>query len=132
MSGWFLAAPAEAVAAERVGLVQEPPAQHLHDLLQVAGGPSFALHARDALSNALGTLHGAVGAAAAHLAAETALSPGLRPLTSSFTYLRPTPRDGSVDVRGEVVRQGRRTGLADATLTGPDGRTVLRAAVVAG
>lgn len=132
VSGWFLAAPAEASSAERVGLVHEPPAAHLLDLLGVPPGPSFALAARDALSNALGTLHGGIGALAAQLAAEAALESGLRPLRSTFTYLRPTPRDGTVAVEGTVVRSGRRTGAATATVTGPDGRTVLSAELVVG
>jgi len=132
MSGWFLAAPAEAASAERVGLPQEPPAEHLLDLLGVPGGPSFALTARDALSNALGTLHGGIGALAAQLAAEAALDSDLRPLTSTFAFLRPTPRDGTVTVDGAVVRSGRRTGAAVATVTGPDGRTVLTSTLVVG
>ena len=139
MSGWFLPAPAEAVSAERVGLVREPPAAHLLDLLQVQAGPSFTLHARDALSNALGTLHGGVGAMAGLLAAEAALPPAtaataasVRPLTATFTYLRPTPRDGSVAVTGTVVRSGRRTAASASTLTGPDGRVVLQTALVLG
>lgn len=132
VSGWFLATPAEALSAARVGLVEEPPAAHLLDLLQVEGGAAFALHARDALSNALGTLHGGIGALASQLAAEAALSPGLRPLTSAFAYLRPTPRHGSVTVTGTVVRQGRRTGTATSTLVGADGRPVLQASLVMG
>lgn len=132
VSGWFLAAPAESVHVERVGGVEEPPAAHLLDLLQVEPGPAFALHARDALSNALGTLHGGVGALACQLAAEAALSCDLRPLTSRFTFLRPTPRDGSVAVAGTVLRRGRRTGVGQATVSGPDGRLVLQAEVVVG
>ena len=132
VSGWFLASPAEAASADRVGLVQEPPAAHLREVLQIADGPVFDLHARDALSNALGTLHGAVGAAAGQLAAEAALEPGLRPLTSAFTFLRPTPRDGTVAVTGEVVRQGRRTATARSRLVGPDGKDVLLTHLVAG
>ena len=132
VSGWFLAAPAEAASAERVGLVQEPAAAHLLDLLGVAGGPSFGLIGRDALINALGTLHGGIGALAAQLAAEAALAGDLRPLTTTFAYLRPTHRDGTVTVHGTVVRSGRRTGAASATVTGPDGRTVLAASLVVG
>lgn len=132
VSGWFLAAPAESVAAERIGLPEEPPAAHLHDLLQTSGGATVDLHVRDALSNALGTLHGGIGALASHLVCEAALEPGLRPLTSTFAYLRPTPRDGSVTVTGRVVRQGRRTGLAEATVVGADGRTLVTASLVAG
>ena len=132
VSGWFLAAPAEAASAERVGLAHEPAAAHLLDLLQVPAGPSFGLSARDALSNALGTLHGGIGALAAQLAAHAALGTDLRPLTSTFTFLRPTPRDGSVTVEGAVVRSGRRTGAAAATVTGPDGRAVLTSTLVVG
>ena len=132
VSGWFLAAEAEQASADRVGRVTEPPAAHLRDLLAVGDGPQFELHVREALSNALGSLHGAVGAAAAELAAEAALAPGLRPLTSTFTYLRPAPRHGVVTVTGSVQRQGRRTGLASAVLAGPDGRPVLQAQLVAG
>ena len=132
VSGWFLAAPAEAASAERVGLAHEPAAAHLLDLLGVPDGPRCALAARDALSNALGTLHGGIGALAAQLAAEAALGSTLRPLTSSFAYLRPTPRDGTVTVEGTVVRSGRRTGAAAATVTGPDGRTVLTSTLVVG
>lgn len=132
VSGWFLAAAAESVHVERVGRVVEPPAADLRDLLRVPGGPRFDLHARDALSNALGTLHGGVGALASQLAGEAALSGELRPLSSRFSYLRPTPRDGSVTVAATVVRQGRRTGVATAAVTGGDGRLVLTAEIVAG
>jgi acyl-coenzyme A thioesterase PaaI-like protein len=132
VSGWFLAAPAEAASAERIGLVHEPAAAHLLDLLGVPAGPRFELGARDALSNALGTLHGGIGALAAQVAAEAALASDLRPLTSTFTYLRPTPRDGTVTVEGAVVRSGRRTGAATATVTGLDERTVLTSSLVVG
>jgi acyl-coenzyme A thioesterase PaaI-like protein len=136
MSGWFLAAPAEPTSAERVGLVHEPPAAHLLDLLEVEDAPTFTLRARDALSNALGTLHGGVGAMAGLLAAQAALAvegaATLRPLTASFAYLRPTPRDGSVTVSGTVVRAGRRTGASSATVTDAQARVVLQAAVIAG
>ena len=132
VSGWFLAAPAEASSAERVGLVHEPPAAHLLDLLRVPDGPSFGLSAREALSNALGTLHGGIGALAAQLAAEAVLETDLRPLLSTFSYLRPTPRDGTVQVVGAAVRSGRRTGAASATVIGPDGRTVLTSSLVVG
>ena len=131
VSGWFLPAPAEQLSADRVGLVHEPPARGLGDLLQVAVGTSFDLVARDALSNALGSLHGGVGALSCALAAEQAL-PGMRLLTSAFSYLRPTPREGSVRVTGTAVRQGRRTGAADATVVDGDGRLLLTARVVTG
>jgi hypothetical protein len=55
VSGWFLAAAAEAASAERVGLAHEPTAAHLLDLLGVPVGRASTLAARDALSNALGT-----------------------------------------------------------------------------
>lgn len=129
VSGWFLAAPADAVAADRVGLVQEPPAAHLRGLLAVDDGPHFDLVARDALSNALGSLHGGIGALAAHLAAAAALDPAAA-LTSTFVFLRPTPRDGTVRVGGERVRQGRRTGTATAALTDADGRLLVTATLV--
>ena len=132
VTGWFVPAAADAVEVERVGRVEEPPAADLRALLGVPPGPRFALHARDALSNALGTLHGGVGALAAQLAGEAALSGRLRPLTSRFSYLRPTPRDGSVAVAAEVVRQGRTTGVASATVTSPDGRLVLTGELVVG
>ncbi len=132
VAGWFLAAPAEAAAVERVGLVQEPAAADLLDLLGVPDAASFDLSARDALSNALGTLHGGIGAVAATLAAEAALGSPLRPLTSTFAFLRPTPRHGTVTVEGAVVRSGRRTGAASATVTGPDGRAVLTSTLVVG
>lgn len=131
VSGWFLAAPAEAVAADRVGLVLEPPAAHLLDLLQVAPGPDVTLVARDALSNALGSLHGGVGALAAQLTAAAVLDPDLVPLTSAFTYLRPTPRDGAVRVTGTLVRAGRRTAVASSTVTDADGRTLVTSTLVA-
>ncbi|MCW2616701.1 MAG: hypothetical protein JWN08_3695 [Frankiales bacterium] len=129
--GWFLATPAEALAADRVGLVLEEPAAHLLDLLQVPGGTSFPLVARDALSNAISSLHGGIGALAAQLAAEAALDPASLPLTSAFFYLRPTPRHGAVQVTGEVVRQGRRTAVATSVLTGPDGRPLVTSTLVA-
>ena len=131
VSGWFLAAPAEAVAVDRVGLVREPVADHLQDLLQTAGGPDFTLQARDALSNALGSLHGGIGALAAQLAAAAAIEPDWLPLTSNFAYLRPTPRDGTVQVTGTAVRQGRRTALATSSITDGQGRLLVTATLVA-
>lgn len=131
-SGWFLAAPADVVAVDRVGLVREPSAAHLRALLQVGDGPVFDLVARDALSNALGSLHGGIGALTAHLAAAAALDPSSVPLTSCFTYLRPTPRDGSVRVSGTAVRQGRRTSLATAVIASAEGRQLVTASLVAG
>lgn len=131
VSGWFLAAPADDVALDRVGLIREPPAAHLHDLLRVPAGPSFTLQARDALSNALGSLHGGIGALAAHLAAAAALPPGWLPLTATFAYLRPTPREGAVRVAGTIVRQGRRTALATSAITDAEDRTLVTATLVA-
>jgi uncharacterized protein (TIGR00369 family) len=129
-SGWFLPTRAEAVSAERVVDVAEPPAHHLFDLLNVASGDRFSLVARDALSNAIGSLHGGIGALACSLAAEHVLAE-MRPLTASFAYLRPTPRDGAVDVAARVVREGRRTGAAEATITDEHGRVLLSARVLA-
>ena len=131
VSGWLMPTPAEPSGMERVGLVQEPAAAHLLDLLDVPAAPAFSLSARDALSNAIGSLHGGIGALACSLAAEAAL-PGLRPLTTTVAFLRPTPREGSVDVQASVVRQGRRTGVADATVSDPEGRLLVSARVVAG
>jgi acyl-coenzyme A thioesterase PaaI-like protein len=131
VAGWLMPTPADALSADRVGLVHEPPARDLLDLLHAGPGPEFELVARDALSNAIGSLHGGIGALASQLAAETALGTGVRPLTSTFAFLRPTPRDGSVSVRGSVVRRGRRTGTATADLVDPEGRLVLRASLSA-
>lgn len=131
VSGWFLATPAEAVAADRIGLVTEPQARDLFDLLATTEGPDFPLIARDALSNALGSLHGGIGALATHLAAAATLDPALAPLTSAFSYLRPTPRDGTVRASGTLVRQGRRTAMAISSLTDPDGQQLVTATLVA-
>jgi hypothetical protein len=67
VSGWLMPTPAEASGAQRVGLVSEPPAAHLLDLLGSACAPAFSLTARDALSNAIGSLHGGIGALACSL-----------------------------------------------------------------
>jgi len=131
VSGWFLPTPADDVSVDRAGLVQEPPAAHLDELLQTAVGPAFDLHARDALSNAIGSLHGGIGALACSLAAEAAL-PGTRPLSLVLSFLRPTPREGTVTVSGSVVRAGRRTGTADASVVDADGRLLLAARLVTG
>jgi len=131
VSGWLMPTPAEAAGAQRVGLVDEPPAEHLLALLGVPAAPAFSLTARDALSNAIGSLHGGVGAMACSLAAEAAL-PGLRPLTTSFDFLRPTPREGSVDVVASVLRQGRRTGVAVAEVKDAERRLLVSARLVAG
>lgn len=128
IAGWFLPVPAGEV--DRIGVVDEQPGTSLAALLQVPLGERFTLTARDGLSNALGTLHGAIGALAASLAAEQALAVPMRPRTSTFSYLRPTPRHGSVEVVGSVLRQGRRTASAGADVTGPDGRLVLRASLL--
>ena len=135
VSGWFLPAVVQAHAAERVGLVHEPPSAHLHELLgvrelgRVSG--SFGLVAREALSNIAGTLHGGVGALACDVAAQAAVAPEGRLLTSAFSYLRPTPRGGEVAVRADVLRRGRRTATALCTVVGADGRLALQATVVA-
>ena len=131
VSGWFLPTPAEGLSTERVGLVREAPAADLRELLQIEPGPSFSLVARNALSNALGSLHGGVGALASQLAAESALEGPVRPLTSTFAFLRPTPRDATVTVTGSAVRQGRRTASATSAVAGPDGRLVLQCSLVA-
>jgi acyl-coenzyme A thioesterase PaaI-like protein len=130
LSGWLMPTPAEPSGVERVGLVHEPAAEDLLDLLGVPAGQAFSLTARDALSNAIGSLHGGVGAMACSLAAEAAL-PGMRPLTSSFAFLRPTPPEGSVEVCGTAVRRGRRTGAASATVTDNAGRLLVQAHLVA-
>ena len=130
VSGWLMPTPAEPSGMERVGLVQEPPAPDLPGLLQVPYEPVFELVARDALSNAIGSLHGGVIALACSLAAEAAL-PGMRVLTTSIAFLRPTPPEGAVTVTGEVVRQGRRTGAASAQITDDDGRLLVSTRVVA-
>lgn len=130
LSGWLMPTPAEASGAQRVGLVTEPAAADLLDLLGVPAAPAFSLTARDALSNAIGSLHGGVGALACSLAAEAAL-PGLRPLTTSIAFLRPTPREGSVEVAASVVREGRRTGAAAADVTDSQGRLLVALRVVA-
>lgn len=131
VSGWLMPTPAEPSGAERVGLVEEPAAAHLPDLLQVPYAPTFELLARDALSNAIGSLHGGIGSLACSLAAEAAL-PGRRPLTANITFLRPTPREGSVTVTGRVVRQGRRTGAAEASIVDGEGRLLVSARLVTG
>lgn len=132
VSGWFLPSVVQAHASAKVGLVQEPPAHHLVDLLQAEELPDGSLRvvAREALSNIAGTLHGGVGALACELAAERVLGPEARLLSASFGYLRPTPRGGAVTVQSDVVRRGRRTGTAHATLVGADGRVALSATVV--
>jgi uncharacterized protein (TIGR00369 family) len=131
VSGWFLPTPADDVSADRVGLVEEPPVASLEELLQTAIGPAFDLHARDALSNAIGSLHGGIGALACSLAAEAVL-PGTRPLSLALSYLRPTPREGTVTVTASVVQAGRRTGTADASVVDADGRLLLAARLVTG
>jgi uncharacterized protein (TIGR00369 family) len=131
VAGWLMPTPAEPSGVERRGLVEEPPSAHLLDLLGVDDPAGFALVARDALSNAIGSLHGGVGALACSLAAQAVL-PGLRPLTSSFAFLRPTPREGSVTVTGTVVRQGRRTGAATAQVVDGQDRLLVSARLVAG
>jgi acyl-coenzyme A thioesterase PaaI-like protein len=135
VSGWFLPAVMQVHAAERVGLVRERPASYLLDLLGVtdrdAHGGVFGFVAREALSNIAGTLHGGVGALACDLATEASLGPDARLLTSAFSYLRPTPRGGAVQVQASVVRRGRRTATAQCAVVGGDGRQALQAIVVA-
>lgn len=131
VSGWLMPTPAEAAGAQRVGLVTEPAAADLLELLGVPAAPAFSLTAREALSNAIGSLHGGIGALACSLAAEYAL-PGLRPLTTSIAFLRPTPQEGSVQVAASVVRQGRRTGAAVSEVTVGEGKVLASARVVAG
>jgi acyl-coenzyme A thioesterase PaaI-like protein len=95
VSGWFLAAPAEAASAQRIGLPSEPAAAHLRDLPRRPG--------RTAL-RAVGTARPEQRAgdpARRHRRARraarrrAALGSDLRPLTSTFAFLRPTPRDGT-------------------------------------
>lgn len=130
ISGWLMPTPAEPQGVERVGLAEEPPAQHLADLLQVPYAPSFDLVARDALSNAIGSLHGGSVALACSFAAEAGL-PGMSALTTSVAFLRPTPREGSVRIAASVVRQGRRTAVVDVVVTDDDERLLVSARAVA-
>jgi uncharacterized protein (TIGR00369 family) len=131
VSGWLMPTPAEPSGMERVGLVEEPAAVDVVDLLQVPFAPQFELVARDALSNAIGSLHGGIGGLACSLAAQAAL-PAMRPLTTTLAFLRPTPKEGAVAVDARVVRQGRRTGAADVTIADGDGRLLVSARVVTG
>ena len=131
VSGWLMPTPAEPQGIERVGVPVEPPAAHVGDLLGVELEPAFDLQARDALSNAIGSLHGGSVALACSLAAEAAL-PGMRPMTTSLAFLRPTPREGSAHVSATVVRQGRRTGVADVTVTDEQSRLLVTGRLVAG
>jgi uncharacterized protein (TIGR00369 family) len=131
VSGWLMATPAAPDGIERTGVPVEPAAADVADLLQVELSPSFELVARDALSNAIGSLHGGSVALACSLAAEAAL-PEQRPMSTSLAFLRPTPREGSVMVRAAVVRQGRRTGLVDVGVTDPDDRLLVSGRVVTG
>ncbi|MCW2608032.1 MAG: hypothetical protein JWO60_2725 [Frankiales bacterium] len=128
LAGWFLTVQVDRAGTLRRGVPQEPPAAHLHDLLGLED--DGRLHARDALSNVSGTLHGGVGALATCLAAERAV-PGARLLTASLTYERPTARGADSTLTAEVLRQGRRTATVEAQLRGPDGRTALRTRAVA-
>ena len=129
VSGWLMPTPAEASGIDRVGLVSEPPARDLCDLLQVPYAPSFDLVARDALSNAIGSLHGGVGALAVSLAAQAAL-PEMVPLSAQVLFLRPMPTEGSVSVRASVLRQGRRTGVTETSVADGEGRLLASARVV--
>lgn len=131
MSGWLLPTPAEPAGIERKGVPVEDPAADVADLLQVPLAPGFELVARDALSNAIGSLHGGSVALACALAADAAV-PGQRALSISLAFLRPTPREGSVTVGTSVVRQGRRTGLVDVTLTDADRRLLVAGRMVTG
>lgn len=131
VSGWLMPTPAEPAGIERVGVPDEPAAAHVADLLQVELSPAFDLQPRDALGNAIGSLHGGSVALAGSLAAEAAL-PGLVPMSTSLVFLRPTPREGSVHVGAKVVRQGRRTGVADVTVTGQADKLLVTARLVAG
>ena len=129
VAGWLLPSPADPAGLDRLGLVEEPPAADVGGFLGVELGPSFVLPARDALSNALGSLHGGTVALAVCLAAEAAV-PELGLRSTALSYLRPGPREGSVQVESEVVRRGRTTALVDVRVSGGDrllvtGRAVL-------
>ena len=131
VSGWLIPTPAEPEGMARQGVPVEPMAAHLGDLLGTELGARFRLTARDALSNAIGSLHGGSVALACSLAAEAAL-PHLRPLSTSLSFLRPTPREGSVAVAATVVREGRRTGLVDVGVTDDEGRVLVTGRLVVG
>lgn len=131
VSGWLVPTPAEPEGMAREGVPVEPMAAHLGALLGTEVAPELRLVARDALSNAIGSLHGGSVALACSLAAEAAL-PAMRPLTTTLAFLRPTPREGSVAVRAAVLREGRRTGLVDVTVTDADGRQLVTGRLVAG
>ena len=128
LSGWFVTVQVDRVGTLRRGVPQEPPAAHLLELLGLAD--DGRLHARDALSNVSGTLHGGAGALATCLAAELAV-PGSRLLTAALAYERPTARGAESHLAAQVLRRGRRTASVEALLTGPDGKVALRTRVVA-
>lgn len=132
VSGWFLPAVVQVTGTERVGLAQEAPATDLRAMLGLdpTEPGRFGLVAREALGNATGTLHGGIGALSCDLAAQDVFGADAQLLTSAFSYLRPTPRGGAVDVTARVLRRGRRTATALCTVVGGDGRLALQATVV--
>jgi uncharacterized protein (TIGR00369 family) len=125
VSGWLLPTAADPSGVDRVGLVQEPAAGDLAGFLGVAPAPSYVLPVRDALTNALGSLHGGTVALAASLAAEAA-GEGLVLRSTALAFLRPAPREGEVAVESLVVRRGRTTALVDVRVT--DGERLLATA----
>lgn len=82
--------------------------------------------------NLIGTVHGGLAAtlidSASGCAVYSTLAPGDKWTTMSLSidYLRGMPGAGEVRCTGTVVRVGRRTGVADATIVDADGRLVAR------
>lgn len=134
VSGWFLPSgvPGELGGTDRP---PELPARDLDDLLRLTvastddGALVLHLHPRPSLTNMAGTLHGGVGALACSYAAQVLLGEGARLLTSSYSYLRPTPPGEQVELRASLVRRGRRTATVAVELGPAGGRTALRATV---
>jgi uncharacterized protein (TIGR00369 family) len=96
------------------------------------GRVDVALDVRPEHRNLVGTVHGGVIATLADtatgLAYRTVLPAGSQHVTSQLnvTFLAPA-REGTIVARGVVVKQGKRSGYAEAEVVGPDGTLLARA-----
>lgn len=96
------------------------------------GRVEVALVVRSDHRNLVGTVHGGVIATLADtatgLAYRTVLPAGFQHVTSQLnvTFLAPA-REGKIVAKGVVVKQGKRSGYAEADVLGSDGTLLARA-----
>jgi uncharacterized protein (TIGR00369 family) len=127
----------ELLQAMSAGELPAPPIMHLIDLAAMRaeeGSVTLELDPQEFHYNPLGTVHGGVistlldTAAACSVHSTLPAGVGYTSLDLNVKFLRPvTTASGRLTCTGAVLQRGRRTALAEARLTDPQGRLLAHA-----